>query len=408
MRIMTVKKSPAFYVLLALLNVSLSGCGFFFGDDGVFRNRENDYLMADNIPPLVLDESLDKSALGELYPVPPITESDFGYEADPENNEIPRPLPLSANMLEESVKIQRLGQQTWILMNVAPGEVWPRVRHFLNVNGLAVASSDISSGVIETDWIQFKTDLSTYDKYRIQIDQGVQPDTSEIHIVHLSVPTGATPPAPVNWPQASVNAEKEKWLLDELAATLASDTTEGGTSLLAQSIGGSTKANLGILRNEPVMRLKLDRARALGTLSHAVKQEGFSPYESDAATGIFYVHYRKIDPDGPGWFSRKWSGIRNAKWVTAIFGQPEDELIKLKSPYTLEELTAHLPQGAALDQAPLSNRKKEQNLPDAPGYLVIVSGEEGNLVVRVRDPYGKRLEPRKAREMLTILRKNLI
>ena len=215
MRIMTVKKSPAFYVLLALLNVSLSGCGFFFGDDGVFRNRENDYLMADNIPPLALDENLDKSALGELYPIPPITESDFGYEADPENNEIPRPLPLSANMLEESVKIQRLGQQTWILMNVAPGEVWPRVRHFLNVNGLAVASADISSGVIETDWIQFKTDLSTYDKYRIQIDQGVQPETSEIHIVHLSVPTGATPPAPVTWPQASVNAEKEKLLLDE-------------------------------------------------------------------------------------------------------------------------------------------------------------------------------------------------
>ena len=61
MRIMTVKKSPALYVLLALLNVSLSGCGFFFGDDGVFRNRENDYLMADNIPPLVLDENLDKS-----------------------------------------------------------------------------------------------------------------------------------------------------------------------------------------------------------------------------------------------------------------------------------------------------------------------------------------------------------
>lgn len=408
MTIMTIKRTPAFYMLLAMLVTSLSGCGFFFGDDGVFRNRENDYLKADNIPPLVLDENLDKSALGELYPVPPVTETDFGYEADPKNNEIPRPQPLSANSLEESVKIQRLGKQTWILMNVAPGEVWPRIRHFLNVNGLAVANADISSGVIETDWIQFKSDLSTYDRYRIQIDQGVQPETSEIHILHLSVPSNVTPAPQADWPRESVNPEREKWLLDELAATLASDTTQGGTSLLAQAIGGSTKANLGIMRNEPVMHLKLDMARALGTLSYSVKQEGFSPYESDAETGIFYVHYRKVDPEGPGWFSRRWSSIRNAKWVTAVFGQPESERVKLKSPYTLAELTANLPQGVALDQAPMSDRDEEKTLPDAPGYLVIVAGKEGDLVVRVRDPYGKRLEPRKAREMLTTLRKNLI
>src|SRR5690554_4018189 len=398
MRIMTVKKSPAFYVLLALLSVSLSDCGFFFGDDGVFRNRENDYLKADNIPPLVLDESLDTRALSELYPIPPITESDFGYEADPENNEIPRPMPLSANVLEESVKIQRLGQQSWILMNVALGEVWPRVRHFLNVNGLAVSSSDISSGVIETDWIQFKTDLTTYDRYRLQIDQGVQPETSEIHILHTSIPASAGPAAEVNWPASSTDGEREKWLLDELAATLAADTSEGGTSLLAQSIGGATKASLGMIRNEPVMFLKLDRARALGTLSHSVKQEGFSPYESDAS-GIFYLHYRKVDTDEPGWFARKWN---------ALFGDSEKAQLKLESPYSLEQLVAALPEDEALEQAPLSNRAEEKIHPNAPGYLLIVTGEDGNLVVRLRDPYGKRLEARQARAMLTILRKNLI
>src|SRR5690606_13069635 len=198
----------------------------------------------------------------------------------------------------------------------APGEVWPRVRSFLNVNGLDVARADISSGVIETDWVQFKTDLTTYDRYRLQVDQGVQPDTSEIHILHMSIPTDSQPSAGLSWGQSSVNPEREKWLLDELAATLASDVTEGGTSFLAQAIGGSAKAALVNLKNEPVLSLRLDRARALGTLAHAVKQEGFTPYENDAATGIFYVHYRKPDADGPGWFSRKWDS-----W----FGASEDE-----------------------------------------------------------------------------------
>lgn len=398
MTIMTLKKTPALYALLICLTLPLSGCGIFFGDEGWFRNRGGDYLKADNIPPLVLDENLDRRALGELYPIPPITAADYDDGADP--YEVPRPLPLSANVLEESVKIQRLGEKTWILMNVAPGEVWPRVRSFLNVNGLTVAHADISSGVIETDWIQFKTDLSTYDRYRLQIDQGVQPDTSEIHILHMSIPTdSAAPSADLSWGLNSVNAERERWLLDELAATLASDTTEGGTSLLAQAIGGSAKAGLITLNNEPVLSLRLERARALGTLAYAVKQEGFVSYENDASIGIFYVNYRKPDPEGSGWFSRK---------MSSLFGTSEKESIKIKSPYTLAELNANLPEGTALENAPLSQRETEKELPKAPGYLVIVTGEDGNLLVRIRDPYGKRLESRRAREMLTVIRKNLI
>lgn len=406
MTIMTVKTKAIFPLLLVALTLPLSGCGIFFGDDGWFRNRSGDYLKADNIAPLKLDENLDKSALGELYPIAPLSMSEL--ESLPESYDVPRPLPLSANMLEERVKIQRLGGETWILMNVAPGEIWPRLRSFLTVNGLTVIRADTSSGVIETDWVQFKTDLSTYDRYRLQVDQGVQPDTSEIHITHMSIPSGTEPSSALSWPAASVDSERERWLLDELAATLASDTTEAGTSLLAQTIGGTAKAGLASINGEPVLRLRLERTRALGTLSHAAKQEGFSLYESNAAQGIFYVHYRRLDPDGPGWFARKWSGFRNSKAITGVFGVPEDEAITLKSPYTLAELSAQLPRGEAFENPPLTNRKQEKNLPDAPGYLIIVTGEDQDLVVRIRDPYGKRLEARQTREMLTVIRKNLI
>lgn len=402
---MTVKKVPSL-VLAFVLALPLSGCGIFFGEDGWFRNRGSDYQKADNIPPLVLDQNLDRQALGELYPIAPLTAADM--EDLPEADEVPRPMPISANILEENVKIQRLGDQTWILMNVAPGEVWPRLRSFLNINGLTVARADISTGVIETDWIQFKTNLDTYDRYRLQIDQGVQPDTSEIHIIHMSIPTGTQPALDTPWPQKSSNPERERWLLDEIAATLASDTTEGGTSLLAQAIGGASKAGLGMRKGEPILSLRLDRARALGTLSHAVKQEGFIPYDSHGGEGIFYVYYRKPDPEGPGWFSRKWSGLRNSRVMTAIFGVPESEAVKVKSRYTLAELLEHLPRDEALDNAPMSNRQAEQDLPQAPGYLVILTGTDGDMVVRVRDPYGKRLETRKVREMLSVIRKNLI
>lgn len=400
MTIMTVSKRTSL-LWLPLLCLSLSGCGMFFGEDGWFRNRTTDYQKADKIPPLVLDESLDKRALGDLYPVPRLVNATFEEDV---TGEVPRPQAISSNLLEQTIKIQRLGDQSWILMNVAPGEIWPRIRSFLNVNGLDVARADIARGVIESDWVQFKTDLTTYDRYRIQIDQGVQPETSEIHIRHMSVPAGSPVSADLAWVETSTNPERERWLLDELAATLADDPTEGGTSLLAQAIGGSAKAGLTSVGGEPVLNLRLDRGRALGTLLHATRQEGFVPYENNAVAGVFYVYYRKVDPDGPGWLSR----MRNSRFLTAIFGVPEDERLKQTSPYTLEQLLDNLPKDEALIKAPYSNRKAETRLPNAPGYLVIVTGDEGDLQVRIRDPYGKRLDSRTARELLTLVRKNLI
>lgn len=387
-------KRPLLVLLVASLTVSLSGCGMFFGNDGPFRNREGDYLKADNIPPLVLPAGKKSQTMGELYPIPPITATDFGFDPTADAYEIPRPMPLSANLTQENVKIQRVGGESWILLNAAPGEVWPRIRNFLNVNTLAVSKADIGKGIIETSWLQFKTDLSTYDRYRLQIDQGVQPETTEIHVIHMSVPVAEKPAADAGWPRRSVNPEREKWMLDELAATLASETAEGGTSLLAQAIGGAVKANLGVAGNEPLMTIKLDRQRAFATLTYAAKQDGFTTFDSDVDAGLFHVHYTNPEDAKPGWFKRFFRIGLNPKAPT--------------SRYTLAEIKTNMLTGEALEKAPRSERKKEQVLPNAPGYLIVVTGDEGNFVVRVRDPYGKRLAPHEARELLTILRRNLI
>lgn len=387
-------KRPFLMLLVASLTVSLSGCGMFFGESGPFRNREGDYLKADNIPPLVLPAGKKSETMGELYPIPPITATDFGFDPTADAYEVPRPMPLSANLEQENVKIQRVGGESWILLNAAPGEVWPRIRNFLNVNTLAVSKADISKGIIETSWLQFKTDLSTYDRYRLQIDQGVQPETTEIHITHMSVPVAEKPAADMGWPRRSVNPEREKWMLDELAATLASETAEGGTSLLAQTIGGSVKANLGVAGNEPLMTIKLDRQRTFATLTYAAKQDGFTTFDSDTEAGLFYVQYINPEDAKPGWFRRTFHIGLNPKPPT--------------SRYSLEQVKTNMLTGDAFEKAPRSDRDDEKVLPDAPGYLIVVTGTEGNFVVRVRDPYGKRLAPHEARELLTILRRNLI
>lgn len=385
---------PLQVLLFAGIGFSLSGCGIFFGEDGVFRNRGSDYLKADNIPPLVLPPGKYSDAMGELYPIPPITATDFGYDPEADDDQVPRPMPLSANLEQDKVKIQRVGGESWILLNAAAGEVWPRIRNFLNVNNLAVSRADISRGIIETNWLQFKTDPTTYDRYRLQIDQGVQPETTEIHVTHMSVPVAEKPGADMAWPRKSVNAEREKWLLDELAATLASESAEGGTSLLAQSIGGSVKANLTMFRGEPAMIMKLDRVRTMATLAHSAKQDGFYTFEADVDAALFYVNYRSADDEKPGFFKR----------LFRIGLTPTEP----KTPYSLAQLKTNMLTGEDFEEAPRSERNKEKVLPDAPGYLIVVTGKNNDYVVRIRDPYGKRLSTSEARHLMTLLRKNLI
>jgi outer membrane protein assembly factor BamC len=387
-------KRPFAVLLFTTLGLSLSGCGTFFGDEGAFRNRDGDYLKADTIPPLVLPAGKKSETMGELYPIPPITATDFGFDPNADDYEVPRPMPLSANLTQENVKIQRVGSESWILLNAAPGEVWPRIRNFLNVNTLAVSKADIGKGIIETSWLQFKTDLSTYDRYRLQIDQGVQPETTEVHITHMSVPVAEKPAADMGWPRRSVNPEREKWMLDELAATLASETAEGGTSLLAQAIGGSVKANLGVAGNEPVMTIKLDRQRAFATLTYAAKRDGFTTFDQDLDAGIYYVQYKNPEASKPGWIKRLFGVGLEPKTPT--------------TPYSIEQIKANMLTGDAFEKAPRSDRRKETALPGAPGYLIFVSGSSNDFEVRVRDPYGKRLAPHEARELLTVLRRNLI
>jgi outer membrane protein assembly factor BamC len=378
------------------LGFSLSGCGIFFGEEGVFRNRENDYLKADSLTPLVLPAQAQKDALSEMYPIPPITTSDFGYDATASAYEVPRPLPLSANMLQENVKIQRVGESTWILVNEAPGELWPRIRNFLNANSIAVDHADLKKGIIETSWLQFKTDLAGHDRYRLQIDQGIQPETSEIHITHMNIQGAEKPRQSLDWPVKSMNVEREKWLLDELSATLASDSTAGGTSMLAQGIGGSAsaKAALAMYKNEPVMTLKVDKARAMATIAYAAKKDGFQLYESDAEKGLFYVFYQDPYDAKPGWF-RRFFHIGLGPKVA-------------KTPYSLAQLSTNMLQGESFESAPYSTRDDEKILKDAPGYLFVVTGNSGDYMIRVRDPYGKRLKPHEARQLITVLRKNLI
>lgn len=379
-------------ILLLSSTVVTSGCSWLFGNDGYFRSRDNDYMKAEAIPPLEVPEGMAVRPTLELYPIPPVKKDVVNYD---EEFEVPRPLPFSSEANEETVKIQKLGERRWIAMNISPSEAWPRIRFFLNHNNIGVDLTDARVGVIETAWLRFQDDPENRNRFRIKIEPGIQPESSEIHIIQNQISVNDEIPADLAWPEVSVDKERENWALDELAKELASDNSgRNSASLLAQTIGGDDKVKITERDQEPILRMEIAANRAKATLQHSLSEGGFHIWEQDDKTGIYYITY--VEPGNePGFFGR-------------LFGAGKIPT----TPYTLYELIEHMGLlETQRDQMLFPRAAFQQDvepLRKAPGILAVVTEVNGVTEVTLRNAYGKRLQPREAREYLAIIRSNLI
>ena len=280
----------------------LPGC-WMMNDDGLFRDRHDDYQLASEIPVMVVPEGLDHDALGELYVIAEIPDTSLLLEGI---EGAPRPQPLSGSLLDEEVKIQTLGGKRWVLTNRAPSEVWPRVRSILNRNALPTGFADASAGVLETVWLELHGDDVYKHRFQFRIEPGVQVDSTEVAIVHMRMKKGGEPE---DWPLQSDDDEREKAMANMLASALAGDESSGTVSLLAQSIGGDSKVDIVTPKeSSPYILLKLDYDRSWASVGYATGRDGFLLVDQDRTAGIFYVHYGDPEEEEPGFFASLFSG----------------------------------------------------------------------------------------------------
>ena len=147
----SIEKSARGLVLMTLF-CGVSACGYIFGDDGVFRDPAEDYRNAPERPVIAVPEGKNPNFSQEIYAIPYVEDS-LILEGE---FEVPRPTPLVAGESDEIVRIQKLGDQTWALVAMAPGEVWPQVRSFVTASGLQVARVDARSGIMESGWVKLQ------------------------------------------------------------------------------------------------------------------------------------------------------------------------------------------------------------------------------------------------------------
>lgn len=272
-----------------------SGCGYLFGDEGVFRDKTEDYKRAPESPVITVPEGLSDAALQEVYVVPEVEDSlvlagDF---------EVPRPTPLISGASDDLVRIQKLGDDNWALVSVAPGQLWPQVRSFLAATGMQVARVDARAGIMETGWLEL-TDQPMASRFRFRIEQGVQRGNSELHVLQMNQAGDVN-----SWPEKSDNLPLESEMLQGVAQYIANSAESSPVSMIAdQAISASGKISLQEGEDgKTYIRLGLPFTRAWASVARALPASTFEVTDRDRSKGLYYARF--LGPDGEeeeGWF----------------------------------------------------------------------------------------------------------
>ena len=292
---MTNIKKTARGVTVVVALLWLNACGYLFGDGGMFRDPSEDYKKAPEVPVIAVPEGKNSDFSQEIYAIPQVDDS-LILEGE---FEVPRPTPLVAGASDEIVRIQKLGDQTWALVAMAPGEVWPQVRSFVTASGLQIARVDARSGIMESGWVEL-TGQPMAARFRFRIEQGVQRGNSELHVLQMSQVGDVS-----SWPATSDNKELEGEMLRGVAQYIANSTDAASVSMVAdQALSASGKISL---QESPegytYVRVGLPFSRAWASLARSLQRSTFEITDRDRSTGVYFARFigPSAEEDG-GWF----------------------------------------------------------------------------------------------------------
>ncbi|MBT8146627.1 MAG: outer membrane protein assembly factor BamC [Gammaproteobacteria bacterium] len=283
--------------------------GMLTGEDGIFRDRQGDYLQAPMEPDMRVPDHLDSYTLDQLYVVPDEVVPNPQIAA----GNVPRPKPLDTNR-PEGVVIRRFSGENWIVIAASPGQVWPRIRDFWTQQGTELDYENPVDGVMETVWLRSPEDSERREKFRLSIEPGIHVGSSEIAMVHIVRDNSTAGTELVIWPQLSDSEDREFALLQEVSQYLADRTdiySSSSSSLLAGSLETDTKASLLEDRGlGPVLELRISVNRAWGQVTQALGDAGFNITSRDRDALLLQVEFGEIsqqEQDGGGFFSRVFS-----------------------------------------------------------------------------------------------------
>ena len=311
------------WLALALLGVAAAGCSV------LPDSKKIEYKSAGKVPSLEVPPDLTQVSPDSRYAVPDAagkgSATFSAYTAD----RTPAAQAKNSVVLPqvEKLRVERSGNQRWLVATVPADKLWGPVKDFWQENGFIIVIERPDAGVMETDWAENRAKIgddfirntlgkfldSLYstgerDKFRTRFEPGAEPGTTDLFISHRGMEEVYTSSAKddTRWQPRPADPELEAEMLRRLMVSLGADNERAQASVAAAKAEPRAKlasSNDGGGTLEVYERF--DRAwRRVGL---ALDRVGFTVEDRDRSKGLYYVRY--VDPDAnlkksTGWLDK--------------------------------------------------------------------------------------------------------
>lgn len=321
-----------FAILVCILvSLAVGGC------QSIAEKRKIDYKITRTLPPLDIppDLSSPDTTKGPLASSPPSTATYSGFISE---QGAQTKATVGVDVLPDfsGVRIARDGQIRWLVVKMPPEKIWPKVRNFLLNNGLLIDKENPQTGILETDWAENRANVATgfqkmlaktfgtlystgtRDKFRIRLEEGIDPGTTEIYLSHRGMEeiiAGSKEDGTFKWqprpPDPGLEAEMLRLLMVSLGVK--EEQAQNVLASAAATPPPTERATLSREGDRASLTLLEDFERAWRRVGLALDRTSFTVQDRDRSKGVYYVRY--IDPDTAqkktGFFGSLFSGKKS-------------------------------------------------------------------------------------------------
>ncbi|GMQ87698.1 MAG: outer membrane protein assembly factor BamC [Gammaproteobacteria bacterium] len=287
----------------------ITACSFL---DRMFPDRSKDYQKAEPAQPLEVPPDLTTTTVNDALIVPSESTTLSGYTSARETlagtGGASPVLPS-----QESLRFERERDRAWLVVQGEPTVVWPEAREFWLENGFFIMKEDQAVGVLETDWVENTESIpndpirglisrvlpSAYssafrDRYRMRLERGETPGTTEVFISHQGVEeivTDANAEGATRWGPRPKDPGLESIMLKRMMIFLGVQP-EQAERLVAETPPAEDRAEL-IQQDsgQAVLLLHEDYSRAWRNVGIMLDRVDFAVEDRDRLQGLYYVRY---------------------------------------------------------------------------------------------------------------------
>jgi outer membrane protein assembly factor BamC len=319
------KSSRSVVIVAASVAVAvLAGCGATKGPD--YRTQgANTKVRSLEVPP-----DLTSPAADDRFIVPSASATTFSQYSrerggQPVQTSVGGVLPRF-----ENARIERQGEQRWLVVKGAPDRLWPIVKEFWQETGFVIRRETPEAGIMETDWAENRSKIpqdivrntvgrfldglystGERDKFRTRIEAGTEPGTTEIFVSHRGIEEIYTNPDKnsTGWQFRPNDRDLEAEMLGRMMVKLGFASDKVAAVNAAVSAPASNARATYDATKGGTLKVNESFDRAWRRVGLALDRSGFTVEDRDRSKGIFFVRY--IDPEfdaksgeKKGWFDR--------------------------------------------------------------------------------------------------------